>query len=676
MPVLSTTDSLKSQRVLWSLIILFSFGLFRLPGIGVPLVSDELATVSLWAQMPYLKILSNYQYPNNHIFLSLILSFLLKTFGMKEWILRMPLLACGLFSIYLGYLAGRRISGSNIAGLLTAFLMVMSEKHIFYSTNARGYIVNMVLALLAVIFVRDRLNGLVFKIKKLSDGFNQGLVFLGWLIIWIVGTWTVPTFLFFEVSMALLLAALLLKGKLPSLKRVHLLIPFVSCLVGGIGFYFQYYVLIDSAMLDGATLRAATTTLAQFFSELLSEWLNPFERVGVLFFFLALLGMRNLLRQNRMAAILLTCTLLGPILMGVMGFLVGKFPGIPHPRTFFYLQPFFLILAVSGVREIGTGFFNLIKRDFNFYDKKMLVMTVAIAATFFAIACLNFFQHIYPKRLSRDPFHKVQEFVEKLGPNDLVLVSEKMHVEFYLYGARAMRARVENILNDGKIGDIYFLEHKQNRISPNQEAGKKGKRFLNFPALTRNAGKKEPALPEKALEVAGHLGPFIFYRLKEGWLQPLPGWEKAGMNPAIFGAGPFVWEKFSSFSGTRPLIRFEDSFTVAIENKKLLPHEVSDLTLNLVEVSGGNRDFSLAFVGGKMKRDSIILDPSWLPNAWVMDHPYGSDIFNRTWNPAVFISQGAGSLSVIDVKYLRHSGQGALRNFLSYRIEEPGVNKE
>ena len=104
-----TTYHSNSQRIYWpwALAVLCIFLLFRLPGLGVPLASDELAMVSLWAQMPTLKIFSNYQYPNNHIFLTFVLSFLLKTFGLKEWLLRMPLLACGIVSIFLGYkLAG------------------------------------------------------------------------------------------------------------------------------------------------------------------------------------------------------------------------------------------------------------------------------------------------------------------------------------------------------------------------------------------------------------------------------------------------------------------------------------------------------------------------------------------------------------------------------------------
>ena len=671
----STTQNFQNSRSFWgwALTLLSVFALFRFPGFGVPLFEDELATVSLWGQMPYLKILSNYQYPNNHIFLSLVLSFLLKTFGLKEWLLRVPLLICGAVSVYLGYRLGKRISRNAAVGFFTAFLMTISEQHIYYSTNGRGYIVITMLALLAVNLLFDRLEGCSFKIQKFPDGLNRGLALFGWLGIWLVGTWTVPTFLFFEVSIAIFLAGLMLaESRLPSSR--FLTIPLVACLVGGAGFYWQYYVVIDSTMLAEATFHAAKTSLPLFFPELMAEWISPFEQAGILFSLLALMGLGRLLQQNRIAGILMACVWLAPLFMGIAGFLSGKLPGVPPARAFFNQQPFFLILGVIGAREAGIRLLTWIKRKFDFDGKGTLALAGVLAAILLLISCLNFFQHIYPQRLARKPWHKVHDFVKKLGSHDLLLVSHAMHVEFFLYGSGEMRQRIENILHEEKLGRIYFLEYRENSVSLNQELEKGEKRFLNFPALTRNAGEEGPTLPEKAVEVAAQFGPFIFYRLKEGWLQPLQGWEKVGLSQAA--QGPYRWEKVSGPLGVRPLLRFEDSFTLAMESKKPLFFRTSAWTLNLVEVAGNDRNFSVAVVGGQMKDGGFILDPSWLANAWMIDHPYGSDIYNRNWNPVVFISQGAGPLSVIDVKFVRHPGQGAFRNFLSYRIDEPEVEKQ
>ena len=666
MPTSNFSTTHDSQRVFWCWVLIFLFALFRLPGFGVPLASDELAMVSLWAQMPTLKIFSNYQYPNNHIFLTVILSFLLKTFGLKEWLLRMPLLICGAVSIFLSYKLGRRVSGNIAVGLATAFLMVISEKHVFFSTNARGYLVIMMLALMAVTVVLDRLEGHLLKFKKLSNGFNVVLAFVGWVAIWILGTWTIPTFLFFEVSVAIFLMGILLSGN-HVFKKASL--PLLSTVVAGLVFYLQYYVLISPAMLAEATSNAAKTSLPLLFPELLAEWISPFEPAGFLFFLFALVGLSWLFRQNPITGFLMAFVWLGPILIGIAGFLLEILPGVPHARTFFYLQPFFLLLGVMGVRETGTWFLTLMKRNSGFHEKGLRIMTGVLAGILFLITGLNFLQHIYPQRLSRAPLQRVHDFVRKLNPHDLLLVSHKMHVEFYLYGARDTRNRIENIMRDRQLESIYFLDYEKKSVSGIQESDKKVKPILDFPALTGNAGKEGPTLPEEAKEVAGRFGSFTFYRLKQDWLRPLPGWEKAELDPAPLGTRPFIWD----LSGIRPLIRFEDSFTVAIENKELSFYQASGLTLNLVEVAGSEKFFSAALLGGRMKEGNIIFDPSWLPNAWILDHPYGSDIFNRHWNPAVFISQGAGRLSVMDVKFSRRLGHGALRNFLSYRIDKPEV---
>ena len=177
----------------------FLFGLalcFRLPGFDVVLAGDELAMVSIWSQMPYEKIIQNYQYPNNHIFLTLILSFLLKSFGLYEWLLRTPLLICGILSIYLGYIAGKVVGENVLVGWMTAFFLALSEWHIFYSTNARGYLVIMMLGQICFVKLLKRLK----EDKKIvrNDGQKVNILFnsLGWFLIWAVGSWTLPTFIF------------------------------------------------------------------------------------------------------------------------------------------------------------------------------------------------------------------------------------------------------------------------------------------------------------------------------------------------------------------------------------------------------------------------------------------------------------------------------------------------
>lgn len=668
---LTSSHGAQNQRALYysALIILLIFSIFRLLALNVPLASDELAMVSLWGQMPYPKILSNYQYPNNHIFLSLILSFLLKTFGLKEWLLRMPLLVCGVITLSLSYRLGKKISRNTTVGLFSAFLMAISEKHIFYSINARGYLVLMVFALITVTCLLNRIEGLSFKIKSFPDFFNQGLSFVGWMSIWLIGTWTVPTFLFFEVSVAIFLLVLMLtKNHVLSLQKTNLVIPLASCVVGGIGFYLQYYVLIDSAMLADATSHAAKIALPLFFPELLAEWIKPFELSGVLFFLLVLIGAVRLLKKYTLVAFLIACVWLGPLLMGVVGSFLGMLPGLPHPRTYFYLQPFFLVLGVIGAREVGVELTTTFKSNFVSNDKYLLVMTECLAGVLFLISISNYLQHNYPQRISREPLDKVHDFIKTLSSNDLILVSNKVHVELYLYGASDIRSRLENILHDKKLDNIYYLNYEAHNVLKDSKTPKLKVKHLRFKRLIGDI--QNPILPNSAFELEREFESFKFYRLKQNWVHQFSSWEKAALEPNLSNTQAYKWERTSKSIEIKPQIRFDDSFTLAMKNKERSFSDNQGFTLNLVDIAGDNSNFTAVLLEGNMKNNKVIYDPTWQVNAWILDHPYGTNIFEKVWNPAIFISKGSGNLSVIDVSFIRNMGKGALKSFLSFRIAE------
>ena len=63
---------------------------------------------------------------------------------------------------------------------------------------------------------------------------------------------------------------------------------------------------------------------------------------------------------------------------------------------------------------------------------------------------------VVPSRQARENYQKVQQFIKKLGPRDLILISNRQHIWFYLYGANEMRNRVQNILHQGKMDNVYF----------------------------------------------------------------------------------------------------------------------------------------------------------------------------------------------------------------------------
>lgn len=78
-------------------------------------------------------------------------------FGQEEWVLRIPFLFCGMLSIWLTYLLGKRMTTESGA-LLAAVLMATTEYGIFHSLTLRPYIVGVVMIL-----------GLAIEVMKFTE---------------------------------------------------------------------------------------------------------------------------------------------------------------------------------------------------------------------------------------------------------------------------------------------------------------------------------------------------------------------------------------------------------------------------------------------------------------------------------------------------------------------------
>ena len=191
------------KSILLSFIAVIILGtVIRLVAISVPLYGDELATVSIWGSMPLLDIPSHYEYPNNHIFHTLVVATIFKIFGLDPFLLRTPVLICGIGSIALAFFTTHRITRNFHAGLAVSLLIAINGGHIFYSTNARGYM----LILLIGQYIFHRLIVWIDESKVSLRGtkefFNlKELSVLAGLMM--IGTWTMPTFIFFEGSLGL-----------------------------------------------------------------------------------------------------------------------------------------------------------------------------------------------------------------------------------------------------------------------------------------------------------------------------------------------------------------------------------------------------------------------------------------------------------------------------------------
>jgi hypothetical protein len=143
-------DIRKSLRVLFppgietlleigAVLTVLGIGVFlRLWHLGRAIHYDEAATYLMFATQPIYRALSNYSYPNNHLFNTLLVHFSLRVFGDTTFALRLPALVAGCLTIPMSWLAGRALYG-RLAGIFTAGCAAALPTFIEYSVNARGY---------------------------------------------------------------------------------------------------------------------------------------------------------------------------------------------------------------------------------------------------------------------------------------------------------------------------------------------------------------------------------------------------------------------------------------------------------------------------------------------------------------------------------------------------------
>lgn len=122
--------------------------LLRMPRLTTSLFYDEIFSIQNFAVLPLLKIPFAQIEANNHVLNSVLLHAML-TISPAEWVLRLPTYLASVGSLWLVYGLGRRIAGS-LAGLLAVSLVATSPFQLWYATLARGYMLGLFFALLAL----------------------------------------------------------------------------------------------------------------------------------------------------------------------------------------------------------------------------------------------------------------------------------------------------------------------------------------------------------------------------------------------------------------------------------------------------------------------------------------------------------------------------------------------
>lgn len=94
------------------------------------------------------------------------------------------------------------------------------------------------------------------------------------------------------------------------------------------------------------------------------------------------------------------------------------------------------------------------------------------------------------------------------------------------------------------------------------------------------------------------------------------------------------------------------------------------LTIKFLVASNSDQPPAL-YLNAANQEGSLKYAPTWLANAWTLDHPYGANIYSKPWRPWIFISKDAMSQEIIQTNLQDAGPPGALWGFRSYVVMSP-----
>ena len=314
----------------------------RLANLWQPMRYDESVTWAYFVGRPWSTLVSSYQFPNNHVFFSLLAKATSSLAPFQPWALRLPAFIAGVAIVPLTWAVGRRFAGPAV-GLLGAALAAGSTSLILYSTNARGY--SLVVALfLVLLLLADRLR----TSPRLAD-------WAAFTLLGALGLYTIPVMLYplGVVATWLLLAALRARGE----ERRRLLSGvLLACAIAGVLAYLLYLPIIRTAgvralagnrFVQPSPWATFLADLPRHAAETLLVWTSPLPWWSVpLVLVAALLGARRTATSDRPSLALAAALWCGALL--------AVTHRVPFVRVWLFLLPLFLLAVARGIIRIAS----------------------------------------------------------------------------------------------------------------------------------------------------------------------------------------------------------------------------------------------------------------------------------------------------------------------------------
>jgi hypothetical protein len=370
----------------------------------LPITYDEAFTYVYYASRPLHVLLSDYSYPNNHVFHSLLVKLSTGVFGINKVALRLPAFVAGMLALPVFYLFVRRMFNRHIA-LLTLVLLVPYGRFIEYGALARGYAITWLCFVCALLLGR--------RMVKEDDRTCAVLIALCCAI----GLWAVPTMIY-PTAMVYIWLLLYIASRYNDSRARRMVTWVVSglALVLLTGLLYMPLLVVNGLdrLLHHEVLGPAGLEhfLATYEESILSFWawstdvLFPFGGVAVI---VALVVAGYVSAKYRRAGFAMA--------LGAVPLVVIQMDVAP-PRAWAYAWFIFLLggaialyYLFKAVHDRGVTWLN---------DRRRVVVAAIVLLPAMAIPAL--------RELSQDPGRSHQaadcarSLVELLGPGDRILV--------------------------------------------------------------------------------------------------------------------------------------------------------------------------------------------------------------------------------------------------------------
>ena len=411
-------DSDKLHLYLLLIILLGGFA-FRVLYLFQPLRHDEAFTFTNYASKPLFLALSNYSFPNNHLFHTLCVHISYLIFGNHTWAIRLPAFLAGIATLPVSYLLVRALYGKHTA-LITVGLIAVSSALIEYATNARGYAFIILLFLLTLSianYLRKKNNTVAWLFLSIlfAIGFHTVPVMLypcGTVLLWMVlSAWQND----FSLSLKQTCLQLFKCGIVTVLLTSLLYLPVI--LASGMD------AIIHNRFVQPMPISTFMAHLPTRLSDVWLQWSRDYSpiltTILMIFCGVALLFHRQM-AQHKIGLALPACLSLA-ILLPTQGVL-------PPERVWLYLLPIFLMLVSVGIMVlIGQTL------PYQMHSKAAMIITLCLStwSIFGANTALNNYYPFGPGTL-KDAEEITQYLKPQLQSGDrLVTIATAAPLEYY-----------------------------------------------------------------------------------------------------------------------------------------------------------------------------------------------------------------------------------------------------